>query len=89
MVIVFNLPSRAGNRYDTDFYIMKARKYHLRCHTGVDPGMSTMGDVVTPRPGEVDKWQPPRALEWVPVFQAPFKDSQGIVISTHYELKIS
>ena len=35
-------------------------------------------DSVTPRPGEVDTWQSPRALEWVPVSQAPSKDSQGL-----------
>ena len=37
-----------------------------------------LGMHVTPRPGEVDTWQPPRALVWDPVFQAPFKDSQGL-----------
>ena len=33
---------------------------------------------VTPRPGEVDTWQPSHTLEWVLVSQAPFKDSQSI-----------
>ena len=34
--------------------------------------------IVTPRPRKrVDTWQLPRALKWDPVFQAPFKDSQG------------
>ena len=27
------------------FYIVKTRKYHIRCHTGVDPSMPTIGDV--------------------------------------------
>ena len=36
------------------------------------------GYSVTSRPGEVDTWQLPHALEWVPVFQAPSRDSQGI-----------
>ena len=34
--------------------------------------------IVTPQPEKVNTWQPPHALEWVPIFQAPSKDSQGI-----------
>ena len=44
---------------------------------------------VTPQPGKrVDTWQPPRALDWNPVSQAPFKDSQGQKMFTHSEFKI-
>ena len=39
---------------------------------------SDTNKIVTPRPRKrVDTWQPPRALKWDPVSQAPFKDSQG------------
>ena len=34
-------------------------------------------EVVTPRPGKVDTWQTPLALEWDPVSRTPSKDSQG------------
>ena len=37
--------------------------------------------VSRPDPKRVDTWQPPRALEWDPVSQAPSKNSQGILIS--------
>ena len=46
-------------------------------------------EIVTPRPEKrVDTWQPPLVLEWDPVSQAAFKESQGKMISIHYELKI-
>ena len=38
---------------------------------------SLLGTECHTRPGEIDTWQPPRALEWVLVFRNPFKDSQG------------
>ena len=49
---------------------------------------SHMMNVSRPDSKKVDTWQLPCALEWDPVSQAPFKDSQDNMISTHYELKI-
>ena len=31
-----------------------------------------------PDPEGVDTWQPPRALEWDPIFPGPIKDPQGL-----------
>ena len=44
----------------------------------IEKGKSLKAFSVTPRPGEVDTWQSPHALEWVSVSQAPSKDSQGL-----------
>ena len=48
-----------------------------------------LNELSRPDPKRVDMWQPPRALEWDPVSQAPFKNSQGTMISILYELKLS
>ena len=52
----------------------EANKIVREIHEGVC-GTHASGHVVTPRFGEVDIWQSPRALEWVPISQTPFKDS--------------
>ena len=46
-----------------------------------------LGYDVTPRPGEVDTWQSPRALEWILVSQDPSKDSQGTWHPSPFEKK--
>ena len=40
---------------------------------------------VTPQPGKVDTWQPPRIFEWVPVFRNSFKGPQDIWYSSPFE----